>query len=44
LLAKAGHTVSGIDLSSKRINDISNLNEEKMSSLLGEVVNLEEEK
>ncbi len=42
MLAKAGHTVSGIDLSSKRINDISNLNiepEPKVSDYLSEVLN-----
>ena len=42
MLAKAGHTVSGIDLSSNRIRDILNLNiepEPKVSDYLGEVLN-----
>jgi len=42
LLSKAGYTVSGVDLSSDRIKDISNLNiepEPKVSDYLGEVLN-----
>lgn len=43
LLAKAGHNVSGIDLSSDRINNILNLNiepEPKVTSYLSEVLNV----
>jgi len=42
LLAKAGYDVFGIDLSSDRIKDISNLNiepEPKVREYLGEVLN-----
>ncbi len=42
MLSKAGYTVSGVDLSSDRIKDISNLTiepEPKVSDYLGEVLN-----